>query len=231
MLTQCPTRLSVGWPSFLIQTVKMPGWQCQRTNVFALVWMENSFGVVLEYSCHGKASPQWQSFLLASLLQCVCLSASGPLFFSQLHLSCELGWVGSYRPMTSNVTLISSMLQSSFNHSNKTEMNQCCLPISSRPFVLTDAWASRYSKWYPLLFLPGSCIWSIMYSDWLISLKVAQIHLGLSTHMSPPSSKLSTPWMIVATALCQVGFLQTENPMEPFSFSAERPMRRPPPTL
>lgn len=184
-----------------------------------------------QFWCGAGIFLSWESFTSVAELSSGCLSASGPLFFSQLHLSCELGWVGSYGPMTSNATLISSMLQSSFNHSNKTEMNQCCLPILSRPFVLTDAWASRCSEWYPLLLLPGFCIWSIMYSDWLISLKVAQIHLGLSTHMSPPSSKLSTPWMIVATALCQVGFLQTENPMEPFSFSAERPTRRPPPTL
>lgn len=71
---------------------EMPGQQCQRTGMFALVWMENCLGVVLQFTCHGKASPQWQSFLLASLLQCVCLSASGPLFSP--NFTCLVSWVG-----------------------------------------------------------------------------------------------------------------------------------------
>lgn len=149
------------------------------------------------------------------------------------NFTCLVSWVG-WAPTGPWLQMPPWSHQCSILHlitATKLKWTQCHLPVPSCPLVHMDAWASRCSKWYPLLFLPSSCIWSIVYSDWLISLKVAQIHLCLSTHMSPPSSKLSTPWIIVAAALCQVGFFQTENPMEPFSFPTERPKRRPPPTL
>lgn len=118
-ITQCPIRLSVGWLCFLIQTVKrqvsnargpmcllLCGWKT------VLVWCWNIPVVHL----NGRAF-----FWLLCLSVSVCLLL---VHCFSPNFTCLVSWVGgSYRPTTSNATLISTMFQSSFNDGNKIEMN------------------------------------------------------------------------------------------------------------